>query len=102
MFYILTVYWYGSLSPFPGDGLLTLQIIGEDEKEMKGKIHHSRRQSNFINYLSPEKRDRYLKEWIAANNTKELIPFIKITKHDKYYREVEYEIELPEKEINQP
>jgi hypothetical protein len=62
---------------------------------MKGKINHSRRQASFVNNMSPERREQHIKEWIATCNWQELIPYVKITKHDKYFREVEFEIDLP-------
>lgn len=68
------------------------------EKVKKGTIHQSRKQSNFVNRMTPEKREQHIKEWIATCNWQELIPFVQITKHDKYYREIEYEIRVPDME----
>lgn len=60
----------------------------------KGTMNTSRKESDFINRMTPEKRDRYIKDFIARCNPEELIPFIKITKHDKHFREIEYEIDV--------
>lgn len=61
-----------------------------------GKMNTSRRESNFINRMNPEQRDQYIKRFIASCNPEQLIPFIKITKHDKHFREIEYEINVPD------
>jgi hypothetical protein len=45
--------------------------------------------------MTPENRDHYIKRFIASCNPEELIPFIKLTKHDKHFREIEYVIEIP-------
>lgn len=58
-----------------------------------GTITKNRNEGNFIKRMQPEKRDTYIKEWIAACNKNELIPHIRITKTDRYYREVRYEIQ---------
>jgi hypothetical protein len=60
-----------------------------------GVTHNSRRQSNFINRMTPEQRERHIIQFIAACEAQELIPYIKITKHDKYFREIEYTLEIP-------
>ncbi|MCM3763461.1 hypothetical protein [Neobacillus niacini] len=65
----------------------------------KGVMNTSRRESNFINRMSSEQRDRYIKDFIARCNPEQLIPFIKITKHDKHFREIEYVINVPDKDI---
>lgn len=65
---------------------------------MKGITYNSRRQSNFVNSLNPEQRERYIKDGIARCHPELLIPFIKIVKHDKYFREIEYVIEIPDSE----
>lgn len=62
-----------------------------------GVMNTSRKESNFINRMSSEERELYIKRFIASCNPEELIPFIKITKHDKYFREIEYEINTSEK-----
>jgi hypothetical protein len=62
----------------------------------KGVINNSRRESDFINRMGPEQRDLYIKSFIASCNSEELIPFIKIKKTTRYFREVEYEINVPE------
>lgn len=61
----------------------------------KGVMNISRRSSDFIKRMNPEERERYLKNFIASCNSEKLIPFIEITKHDKYFREIEYEINIP-------
>lgn len=58
----------------------------------KGVIKQSRNESNFVKRMADEKRDRYIKDWIARCNQQDLVPLIKITKHDRYYRTVRYEI----------
>lgn len=61
---------------------------------MKGSFHQSRRQSNFYNYLKPDKQLAYAKQWVATLNSKLLEPFVKITGATKYNREVFYEIDI--------
>lgn len=57
-----------------------------------GIVTKNRNEGNFIKRMQADTRDTYIKEWIAACNKKELIPHIRITKTDRYYREVHYEI----------
>lgn len=64
----------------------------------KGKINNSRKQSDFVKRMSAEERDHHFKRFIAACNPEELMPFIKITGHDKHFREVRYEINIPNTE----
>lgn len=66
-----------------------------------GVTYNSRRESNFICRMRSENREQYIKRWIAACNPEELIPYVEIVKHDKFYREIEYKINLPEKEPKQ-
>lgn len=61
---------------------------------MKGSFHQSRRESNFYNYLKPDKQLAYAKQWVATLNSKLLEPFVKITGATKYNREVFYEIDI--------
>ncbi|AHN23911.1 hypothetical protein [Lysinibacillus varians] len=61
---------------------------------MKGSFHQSRRQSNFYNYLKPDKQLAYAKQWVATLNSKLLEPFVKITGATKYNRDVFYEIDI--------
>lgn len=65
-----------------------------------GKVHKSRKESDFMKRMKPEERERYIKQWISACNPHELIPFITITKHDKNFREIEYTIDIPNSEGN--
>lgn len=68
------------------------------DKVKKGVTYNSRRESNFINRMSAKDRDRYIRHWIASCNVEMLTPFVKVTKHDKYFREIEYEIVIPNNE----
>lgn len=61
---------------------------------MKGSFHQSRRESNFYNYLKPDKQLAYAKQWVASLNSKLLEPFVKITGATKFNREVFYEIDI--------
>lgn len=61
---------------------------------MKGSFHQSRRESNFYNYLKPDKQLAYAKQWVATLNSKLLEPFVKITGASKFNREVFYEIDI--------
>lgn len=63
---------------------------------MEGKINESRKVSNFIKALDEDVRKEYLVRKIAAINIDQLEPYIKITSHDKHYREIEYEIDIPQ------
>lgn len=65
----------------------------------KGVTYNSRRESDFIKRMTPEGRDHYIKRFIASCNPEELIPFIKITKCERYYREIHYEINVPDTEM---
>lgn len=62
---------------------------------MKGTINESRKGSNFIKVLDEDARKEYLIRKIASMNIDQLEPYIKITSHDKHYREIEYEIDIP-------
>ncbi|MGM0971643.1 MAG: hypothetical protein ACQEW2_02165 [Bacillota bacterium] len=62
----------------------------------RGVMNNSRRQSNFLNSMKPEERERHIKHFIGSCNVQELIPFIEITKHDKHFREIEYVINIPD------
>lgn len=64
--------------------------------KIKGVTHNSRRSSDFLKNLSPKDREQHIKEFIAACNSRLLIPVISLTKHDKHYREIEYEIDFRE------
>jgi hypothetical protein len=66
-----------------------------DGKMKTGKMNTSRKESNFVCRMSPEDREQYLKRFMASCNPEELIPFIEITKNDKYFREIEYVINIP-------
>lgn len=57
-----------------------------------GVIQKSRSESHFMKRMADDKREQYIKDWIARCNQHELVPRITITKHDRYYRTVEYEI----------
>lgn len=59
-----------------------------------GVTNKSRKEANFINYMKSEQREQYIKQWIASCNVGQLVPFIKIIKHDRYFREIEYEIDI--------
>ena len=61
----------------------------------RGTMHYSRRESNFINRMDHNDRDLYVKQFIASCNSKQIIPFIEVIRHDKDWREVEYVIDLP-------
>jgi hypothetical protein len=71
-------------------------MSAKENSTKKGIINNSRRESDFIKRMSSEKRERYIKSFIASCNSEELIPFIKIIKHDKHFREIEYEINVHE------
>lgn len=62
----------------------------------KGVMNNSRKESDFVKRMTDEEREHYLKRFIASCNPEELIPFIKITKHDKNFREIEYVINVPD------
>lgn len=61
----------------------------------KGVTNNSRKQADFVKSLKPDVRERHIKRFIAACNVEELMPYIKITGHDKNYREISYEIQIP-------
>lgn len=65
----------------------------------KGTINYSRRNSNFVKFLSPEEREQHIKHFIASCSVEQLIPFIEITQHDKNFREIQYVINVPEVNI---
>lgn len=59
----------------------------------KGILTNNRNEGNFIRRMQPDTRENYIKLAAAARNQNELIPHIRITKTDRYYREVHYEIQ---------
>lgn len=64
----------------------------------RGKINNSRKEAGFIKNMSLGKQERYIKQFIAACEAKELEPFIKITSFDRGLREVNYVINVDDLE----
>lgn len=62
---------------------------------MRGVLHSSRRQSDFLKRLSSKDREENIIEFIAACNAKMLVPYIRIIGNDRNYRQVDYAIEIP-------
>lgn len=62
---------------------------------MRGVLHSSRRQSDFLKRLSSKDREENIIEFIAACNAKMLVPYIRIVGNDRNYRQVDYAIEIP-------
>ena len=66
---------------------------------ISGQLNHSRKQANFLSYYlrdKPEERLRYLKQTITSRHIDLLYPFIRITKRDRYLREMRYIVEVPQ------
>ncbi|MFB0847311.1 hypothetical protein [Paenibacillus oleatilyticus] len=59
-----------------------------------GVMNASRREANFISRMGLEDRERYIKRFIASCNPEQLVPFIRIIRHDKNFRTVEYAIDI--------
>lgn len=72
-----------------------------------GTTYNSRRDSDRLNKISKRKREGYTKREVASFlittesyfstfDINEVIKLIRITGHDRYYREVKYKIEYEE------
>lgn len=57
-----------------------------------GHVTNNKSQGNFVKRMNETDREAYLKDWIARCNPQALVPFITITKHDRYWRTIKYEI----------
>lgn len=53
---------------------------------------NSRKEGNFIKRMSEENRIDYITRTIASYNARLLLPFIKLKKYDRYWREIKYQI----------
>jgi len=57
-----------------------------------GMLRNARKEANFIKRMSDEKRTTYLLQTIASHNASLLVPFIRIRRYDRYWREIHYTI----------
>jgi hypothetical protein len=63
-----------------------------------GKIlHNSRKQANFLRSLGKDVNEMdHVKHFIASCNIDEFMKFVHITRVSDNFREIEYEIRIPE------
>ncbi|WP_029265738.1 hypothetical protein [Virgibacillus alimentarius] len=64
----------------------------------KGVNYRSRKQSDFVKRMNQKDREDHLKSFIASCESDMLMPYIQIKKHDKHFRKIEYEVDIPDQE----
>lgn len=64
----------------------------------QGTDNNSRKQADFLKRMDPKERENHMKQFMASCESDMLLPFVTITNHDKHFRAVEYEIDVPDHE----
>lgn len=59
-------------------------------------MYQSRRNSDYLLGIPKGKRFQLMKSFIARSNAEILMPFVHIISHDDKYKEIHYEIRMPE------
>lgn len=73
-----------------------IDVLSNSENDIFGTdvTIKSQSQAKYISDMCEVNRDDYVKRFIATCNADKLIPFITITKCDKAFRKIEYEIDV--------